>query len=208
MLNMAGDIPAQKAGLRAMAKQRRAVARAANRDNGTRAGARIAANLLQAVSLPINAIVSGYHAMGDEADPLPALLALAAGGYSLCLPVTLKRGLPLSFRLWRPGDALEPGVWDIPVPPATAPEVEPDMLLVPLLAFDREGYRLGYGGGYYDRTLAALRGRGGEKGPVLAIGIAYAAQEVESVPREATDQWLDWIVTEQGAIRTDGRTDG
>ena len=73
------------------------------------------------------------------------------------------------------------------------------MLLVPLLAFDRKGYRLGYGGGYYDRTLAMLQ----EKGPVLAIGIAYAAQQVESVPREATDQRLDWIVTEEGAIRTD-----
>ena len=133
MLNMAEDIPAQKAGLRAMAKQRRAVAQAANPDAGTR----IAANLLQAVSLPINAIVSGYHAMGDEADPLPSLLALAAGGYSLCLPVTPKRGLPLSFRLWRPGDALEPGVWGIPAPPTTAPEVEPSVLLVPLLAFDR-----------------------------------------------------------------------
>jgi 5-formyltetrahydrofolate cyclo-ligase len=201
MLKTAGDIPAQKSGLRAMARQRRAALHAAFRDNGTRAGAQIAANLLQAVPLPDGAIVSGYHAMGDEADPLPALLALAAGGHDLCLPVTPKRGLPLSFRLWRPGNALEPGVWGIPAPPASAPQVEPNVLLVPLLAFDRAGYRLGYGGGYYDRTLAALR----EKGPVLAIGIAYAGQQVEDVPRAATDQRLDWIVTEQAAIRTDGR---
>ena len=196
----AEDISARKAGLRARAKQRRAAAHAACPD----AGARIAANLLQAISLPEDAIVSGYHAMGDEADPLPSLLALAAGGYSLCLPVTPKRGLPLSFRLWRPGDALEPGVWGIPAPSATATEVEPAVLLVPLLAYDRAGYRLGYGGGYYDRTLEALREKGRGTAAVLAIGIAYAAQEVESVPREATDQRLDWIVTEQAAIRTDG----
>lgn len=190
------DIAALKSGERAAAKQRRAAARAACPD----AGARIAANLLHTVLLPEGAIVSGYHAMGDEADPLPSLLALAAGGHPLCLPVTPKRGLPLSFRLWRPGDALEPGVWGIPAPPASAPQMDPSVLLVPLLAYDRTGYRLGYGGGYYDRTLAVLR----EKRALLAIGIAYAGQEVESVPREATDQRLDWIVTEQAAIRTDG----
>ncbi|RKQ68154.1 5-formyltetrahydrofolate cyclo-ligase [Oceanibaculum indicum] len=195
MLNTDADIAAVKAVERAAAKRRRAAAHAAHPD----AGARIAPNLLSTVSLPVGAIVSGYCAMGDEADPLPSLLALAAGGHDLCLPVTPRRGLPLSFRLWQPGDALERGVWDIPVPPATAPDAEPGVLLVPLLAFDREGYRLGYGGGYYDRTMAMLK----EKGPLLAIGIAYAAQEVESVPREATDQRLDWIVTEQGAIRTD-----
>lgn len=200
MLKRAGDISAQKSGLRAMARERRAAAHAACPD----AGARIAANLLHSVPLPDGAIVSGYHAMGDEADPLPSLLALAAGGHSLCLPVTPKRGLPLSFRLWRPGDALEPGVWDIPVPPASAPLVDPSVLLVPLLAYDRAGYRLGYGGGYYDRTLAALREKGRGKAAVLAIGIAYAGQEVESVPREETDQRLDWIVSEAGAIRTDG----
>ncbi|MFN3461836.1 MAG: 5-formyltetrahydrofolate cyclo-ligase [Oceanibaculum sp.] len=199
MLKIDADIAAVKAVGRAAAKRRREAAHAAHPD----AGARIAANLLSVVSLPDGAIVSGYCAMGDEADPLPSLLALAAGGHDLCLPVTPKRGLPLSFRLWRPGDALEHGVWDIPVPPATARDVEPSVLLVPLLAFDRAGYRLGYGGGYYDRTLAMLK----EKGPVLAIGVAYADQEVESVPREATDQRLDWIVTEEGAIRTDGRTD-
>lgn len=199
MLKIDADIAAVKAVGRAAAKRRREAAHAASPD----AGARIAANLLRAISLPERAIVSGYCAMGDEADPLPSLLALAAGGHDLCLPVTPKRGLPLSFRLWRPGDALERGVWDIPVPPAAARDVEPSVLLVPLLAFDRAGYRLGYGGGYYDRTLAMLK----EKGPVLAIGIAYADQEVESVPREATDQRLDWIVTEDGAIRTDGRTD-
>lgn len=197
MLNRAGeDIAAVKSGEREAAKRRRAMAHAACPDAGTR----ISAHLLRAVSLADGAIVSGYHAMGDEADPLPSLLALAAGGHDLCLPVTPRRGLPLSFRLWRPGDGLEPGVWGIPVPPVTAPEVEPAVLLVPLLAFDRAGYRLGYGGGYYDRTLAGLR----EKGPVLAIGIAYAAQQVDRVPREATDQRLDWIVTEKGAIRTDG----
>ena len=192
MLKIDADVAAVKAVGRAAAKRRRAAAHAASPD----AGARIAANLLRAVSLPEGAIVSGYCAMGDEADPLPSLLALAAGGHDLCLPVTPKRGLPLSFRLWRPGDALERGVWDIPVPPATARDVEPSVLLVPLLAFDRAGYRLGYGGGYFDRTLAALRPR------PLTIGIGTEAARLATIHPQPHDIGLDMIVTEAGIRHT------
>lgn len=90
-----------------------------------------------------------------------------------------------------------PGLWEIPVPPETAEEVEPDLLLIPMLAFDRLGYRLGYGGGFYDRTLELLRNRK----PITAIGVAYAAQEMSEVPRGPHDQPLDWIMTEEQTFR-------
>jgi 5-formyltetrahydrofolate cyclo-ligase len=90
-----------------------------------------------------------------------------------------------------------PGVWNIPVPPETSPELLPDVLLVPMLAFDRNGYRLGYGGGFYDRTLVKLRAIK----PVVAIGVAYSAQEVPEVPRAPFDQPLDWIMTERETLK-------
>ena len=111
----------------------------------------------------------------------------------MCMPVVVGDGLPLGFRSWAPGDAIVPGNWNIPVPADTATALLPDALLVPMLAFDRQGYRLGYGGGYYDRTLLALRALK----PVIAIGVAYAAQEVAEVPREPFDQRLDYVMTEK-----------
>tara|TARA_B100000614_G_scaffold126508_1_gene112930 strand:- start:711 stop:1292 length:582 start_codon:yes stop_codon:yes gene_type:complete len=136
-------------------------------------------------------IISGYMAMGEEVAPMPLMIRLHENGYSCALPVVEERGQPLRFRHWRPGDPLVPGIWDIPVPTAGAREVQPDLMLVPLLAFDHDGYRLGYGGGFYDRTIEALRGRG-----TLAVGVAYSCQEMEAVPRGPHDQKLDWIVTE------------
>ena len=109
------------------------------------------------------------------------------------LPVVIGADQPLLFRAWTPGETLAPGVWDIPIPPETAAEVLPDVLLVPMLAFDRQGYRLGYGGGFYDRTLEKLRAFR----RVWAVGVAYAAQEVEAVPRGDHDAPLDYVMTEQ-----------
>jgi 5-formyltetrahydrofolate cyclo-ligase len=122
---------------------------------------------------------------------------LAAQGHALCLPVVQGRGKPLLFRAWRRGDALVRGSLGIPAPGPEAAPLVPGLLLVPLLAFDREGFRLGHGAGYYDMTLAGLRAAG----PVLAVGIAYAGQEVARVPREVHDQSLDWVITESEAIR-------
>lgn len=141
------------------------------------------------------AVISGFHSVGSEADCVALLKTLAARGHETCLPVVL-RGEPLVFRAWKPGEALIRGVLNIPVPPEDAPVVVPDILFVPLLAFDRAGYRLGYGGGYYDRTLKALRARK----PIVAVGLAFAAQEVEAVPREAFDERLDYVLTEKGVI--------
>jgi 5-formyltetrahydrofolate cyclo-ligase len=115
----------------------------------------------------------------------------------LALPVVERRGAPLVFRRWRPDMALKPGAYGIPAPPEDAPTLTPDIVLVPLVAFDRFGHRLGYGGGYYDRTLARLRA----ERPVQAIGCAHAAQEVARIPAMATDARLDWLLTERGARR-------
>lgn len=137
--------------------------------------------------------LAGYVPIRSEIDPTPAM-AVHAG--PLALPVVVAAGQPLAFRSWRPGEALVPGAFCAPVPASGVP-VAPVVLIVPLVAFDRSGGRLGYGGGFYDRTLADLRAAG----PVRAIGFAYAAQEVARVPVEPTDQPLDLIVTERGVIR-------
>ena len=143
------------------------------------------------------AVVSAYLPIGDEIDVEPLLHHLHGTGYVCALPAVVARKGPLVFRVWQPGMDLESGALGTRHPPAAAAAVTPEVVLAPLLAFDGEGYRLGYGGGFYDRTLAVVRGTG----PVLAIGIAYAAQRVDKVPRTEYDQPLDWIVTEEGAIK-------
>jgi 5-formyltetrahydrofolate cyclo-ligase len=146
------------------------------------------------------AIVSGFRPFTDEVDVLPLMARLAGEGWSTALPVVAGRDKPLVFRAWAPGEPTVPGAWSIQVPPDSAPEVQPDVLLVPMLAFDRTGFRLGYGGGFYDRTLSGLRA----VKPVVAVGVAFAAQEFAEVPREAHDEPLDWILTEHGASRPAG----
>jgi 5-formyltetrahydrofolate cyclo-ligase len=147
--------------------------------------------------IPANATVAGYWPIRDEADPLALVRALQARGAALALPRIDAKHAALSFRAWREGDELVDNHHGIAEPRAEAKIVTPDIVLVPLLAFDSSGHRLGYGGGYYDRTLEHLRARG----KILAIGIAYAGQEVETLPREAHDHPLDLIVTENGVRR-------
>ena len=118
----------------------------------------------------------------------------AEHGHPTSLPVVPGRAKPLTFRAWRPGEPVISGVLGIPMPAAGAPEIVPEIVLVPLLAFDRRGYRLGYGGGYYDRTLAGLRA----KGPTFAIGVGFAFQEIDEVPTTPGDQPVDAIATEAG----------
>ena len=140
-------------------------------------------------------VISAYLPIRTEADPLPAMTALAPAN-RIAMPVVTGAGRPLAFREWRPGCALEPGPFRVMVP-AEGAALTPDLLIVPLLAFDAALFRLGYGGGFYDRTLAALRAAG----PVTALGFAYAAQEVAAVPRDATDQPLDAVVTDMKVHR-------
>jgi 5-formyltetrahydrofolate cyclo-ligase len=142
-------------------------------------------------SPPPGAVVSGFWPIGREIDIRPLLLALHQRGHAIVLPVTPKRGNPLTFRLWRPGDVLEPERFGT-FRPVGDPAV-PDFLLVPLLAFDRRGHRLGYGAGFYDRTLAGLPGR-------YALGVAYAGQEVPEVPAGPSDVALDAVATDNGVV--------
>lgn len=135
-------------------------------------------------------VLSGYMPMRTEIDPLPAM---AAHQGTVGVPVIIGKGLPLRFREWTPGAKMIEGAFKALIPEEGG-WVEPEVLIVPMLAFDARGYRLGYGGGFYDRTLEGLRARG----PVLAVGFAFAAQEVAEVPTDATDQRLDAVVTEKG----------
>jgi 5-formyltetrahydrofolate cyclo-ligase len=139
--------------------------------------------------------LSGYLPMRTEIDPLTAMEEAARRG-PVGVPVTPKRGNPLSFRQWTPGCEMTDGGFGTLIP-AAGNWVVPEVLIVPLVAFDRRGGRLGYGGGFYDRTLAALRAAG----PTLAIGFAWAAQEEDGLPLEETDAPLDLIVTESEVIR-------
>lgn len=160
-------------------------------------GARLTDIVLDEMPPPPGAVVSGFWPMGREIDIRPLLLALHGRGHAIGLPVTPKRGQPLQFRRWQPGDDLARGPIGTRQPFPDQPTVTPDWLLVPLLAFDRAGRRLGYGAGYYDRTLAALPG-------ATAIGCAYACQELDEVPAGPEDAPLQAIATEAGLIRPQG----
>ena len=155
--------------------------------------------IIEPISLPSHStvIVAGYWPIGDEMDMRPLLHYLAHHRITCCLPVIVKPRSQLVFRCWAPGDPLNPNHLGISEPPAISAELKPDILFVPLLAFDRQGFRLGYGGGYYDRSLAAFAA---ENHPITTIGIAYAAQEIPHVPRELHDRKLDVIVTERELI--------
>jgi 5-formyltetrahydrofolate cyclo-ligase len=155
----------------------------------------IAARAFPLVTGP-GVVVSGFMPMRSEINPLPLMKRLAEAGAQLALPVTGRRGDPLVMRAWGWGEPLASGVWGIREPKPEAPQVDPDILLVPLLAFDRAGRRLGYGGGYYDLTLARLRSRKA----VTAIGIAFAIQEIAGVPTTPRDATLDLVLTEQEII--------
>jgi len=156
------------------------------------------------VDLTPGAVIAGYWPKDDEFDIGPLLSRLSADGHPIALPVVVAPGVPLIFRQWRDGDGLEPGFMDIPAPLPDAPELKPDIVLVPFLQADRYGFRLGYGGGYYDRTLTLLRA----KGQILAIGVGFAGQIADDVPHDARDARLDGILTEGGLVFSQARNSG
>jgi 5-formyltetrahydrofolate cyclo-ligase len=139
-------------------------------------------------------VVAGYRPQGGEIDPWPLLRRLERAGARIALPRAEDRAAPLVFRAHHEGDPLTPDVFGVPAPPAEAPILTPDLIVTPLLAFDRRGGRMGQGAGCYDRTLAFARG----SGAVIVVGLAYAGQEVVAVPAEPHDQLLDAILTETG----------
>jgi 5-formyltetrahydrofolate cyclo-ligase len=180
------ETAAAKVAQRALAIARRAVC------DPAAVGVRLAAHVLRDLPPPTKAIVAGFWPMAHEIDIRPLLEALAARGHSLCLPETPRLGLPLIFRAWRPGDALAEGRFGTMHPLGEI--VRPDFLLVPLLAYDAAGNRLGYGGGYYDRTLAALP-------HAFRLGCAASVQFFEHVPTEPTDRRLHAVATELGITK-------
>ena len=148
------------------------------------------------IAITPGTIISGFSPLKSEINPVPLMRKLADAGAQLALPVVAGKGKPLIMRAWRFGEPLASGVWGIRQPMPDAPEVGPDILIVPLLAFDRRGHRIGYGAGYYDMTIGKLRAMK----PVVAIGIAYAAQEIASVPVTPRDARLDLVLTEREII--------
>jgi 5-formyltetrahydrofolate cyclo-ligase len=194
-----------KAECRALATAQRAVAYAADPD----AGDALARQFRMAIAVSPGLSVSGYWPLPGELDVRPLLIGLRGQGHPIGLPVVVRRHEPLIFRQWRSADSLQSGKFNVMTPPPEAPEIVPDVLLVPMLAFDPDGYRLGYGGGFYDRTLDQLRRRAQREGRLapLAIGIAYAAQEMPMVPRGPHDQPLDWVVTERSVFEFAARSE-
>ena len=189
MCMLSDPISALKADLR--------TATLAKRDAMPAAERQAAAEALAARGLPIavkpGAVVSGFMPMKSEINPLPLLRKLAGEGAKLALPCIDGRGKPLIMRAYQFGDAFKSGQWGIREPMPEAPEVKPDILLVPLVCFDRSGQRIGYGAGYYDRTIANLRALKS----VTTIGIAFAMQEIRQVPATERDERLDFVLTEK-----------
>lgn len=185
------DIAHQKKKLRSYAKARRAEMFS---KHGSAAGEWLAATGVDFAKPPERASFSGFLAIGEEIDPMPLMRRLWQGGHAVGLPVMVGKALPLVFRQWREGEPLNEVQWGIREPGADAPLIVPDVMLVPLLAFDCRGYRLGYGGGFYDRSIAGIR----VAKPVVTIGLAYDELEVDAVPHDAYDQRLDWVLTQSG----------
>jgi 5-formyltetrahydrofolate cyclo-ligase len=191
------SISDHKAELRTAALARRDALPAAERQT---AAATIAARPFP-VAVPPGTIVSGFSAMRSEINPVPLMRKLASAGAQLALPVVQGRGKPLIMRAWNFGDPFKAGQWGIREPMPEAPAVDPDILIVPLACFDRAGHRIGYGAGYYDMTIHALRA----KKKVIAVGIAFAAQEIGQVPATGRDERLDLVLTEREIIDFRGR---
>ncbi len=183
---------ASKADLRAAALAKRD---ALNDEQRTAAAQALATRKLPFEIAP-GTIVSGYSPIRSEIDPSPLMRTLAAQGAQLALPAIMARGQSLAFRAWSPNDRLLLGPLGILEPSPAAAELIPDIMLVPLAAFDRAGHRIGYGAGHYDHTLAHLR----RLKPIIAIGLAFAAQEIEAVPALQHDVALDYVLTEAQAF--------
>jgi 5-formyltetrahydrofolate cyclo-ligase len=190
-VKMADDTQSDKAQLRTAALAKRDALPAAERQQGAETITREFP-----LSIKQGTIVSGFMPMRSEINPLPLMRKLAAQGAQLALPVIQGRGKPLLMRAWSVGAPLEARQWGIKEPTDDAPVVDPDVLLVPLACFDRAGHRVGYGAGYFDKTIRALRA----KKSVTAVGLAFAVQEIARVPATEFDEALDLVLTEREVI--------
>ena len=185
---MPTDLRRVKSELREAMKARRAKALA----NNPRVSLQLRDQFLKQISLPPQSIVAGTSVFGSEIDTTPLLNALREMGHIIVLPVVVGRGQELQFRRYMSGDPLAIGIVGVPEPLSTAKVLVPDVMLVPLLAFDRQCHRLGYGGGYYDRTITQIR----THKPLMVLGFGFDCQMVPEVPRGRHDMQLDKIITE------------
>ena len=200
------SIHTEKKELRQIAKaNRQGLARKA----GAWAAEKLADNYFKSEPLSIGGsadpslAVAGYWPMADEIDVRPLMARMIEAGGPVALPIVVAAETPLIFRRWQPDMDLEAGVFGTRHPGQQEPEITPQILLVPLLAFDDRGFRLGWGGGFYDRTLAELRAPGVKAGgAAIAIGIAYHGQRVDHVPHTPGDEPMDWIITEEDVLET------
>jgi 5-formyltetrahydrofolate cyclo-ligase len=197
-VNAPCDILAQKQALRLFMRARRAGIDARQRNAAAMAVA--ARGLAFLEPLRRDTVVSAFAPLPDELRIWPLLRRLQRAQFALALPVMQGKERPLLFRAWKAGDAMHRRVWGIAEPQPDKPLREPDIVIAPLLAFDASGWRLGYGGGYYDRTLRALRARK----PIIAVGVAYDQQAVDAVPHLDYDERLDWVLTPSSALRCAG----
>jgi 5-formyltetrahydrofolate cyclo-ligase len=198
-LNFAHQIKMQKSSLRSSARLRRKVLA---KDIGKYFGTKLIEIFDTYFATGDDKTVAGYWPIGNEADVKPLLIKLNKVGCTCLLPVVVAVNEGLIFREWRPEDNLILSGMGVLEPAAHRLKGEPNILLVPLLAFDKQGYRLGYGGGYYDRTLKILRSKAKDKNQKLeVIGVSYADQLVESVPHDEFDQRIDWVITEEGLVQ-------
>jgi 5-formyltetrahydrofolate cyclo-ligase len=184
----------RKKHLRAMAAVRR---RQAFADAGPEAAILLADRFIRALPIDGSLVIGGYWPVDTEIDVRPLLRRLAGADHQVVLPVVSAPGRPLKFREWTPDTMMRLGAYGVHVPPDSATEREPDLVITPLLAYDVDGWRIGYGGGFYDRTLRRLRGLG----DVIAVGVGFAAQQVSAVVHDGLDEQLDWIVTEENATK-------
>lgn len=191
---MENDIAEKKRALRALLRQRRS--EAAKRE--PRAAYALRDVFLDSLKVPTDTCFAVYMAQGDEMDPAPLVEALWHRGHRFCLPMVERKGEPLTFRAYCPGDPLRIGPLDILEPLTSSPIVQPDIILAPLLGFNWKGHRLGQGGGFYDRTLSSLRATRS----IQAIGLAFAAQEETELYVGPNDAKLDAIVTEIEYFKT------
>lgn len=182
--------------LRAEVRPRRRIAHTAYKDS---AADKLKENFIENGKITKKDIIAGYWPRGSEIDVKPLLTYLARHGYRVCLPCVVAADEPLIFRPWSPDNKLREGLFGVMEPLETQKPIVPNILMVPLLAFDRAGYRLGYGGGYYDRTIVTVK----KEKKIKTVGIAYATQEVKQVPHGNNDQPLHWIMTEKAAIKAD-----
>lgn len=158
-------------------------------------GEQIAAHLEELIGDPAGLVISAYWPFKGEPDLKPLLARLAARGARTALPLVVKKAHPLIFREWKSGDRIERGVWNIPIP-ADGVEVVPDIAIAPVVGYDPQCYRLGYGGGFFDRTLAAIRPR-----PIRLFGVGYTSQAIPTIHPQAYDIAMDAVVTEAGVVR-------